>query len=134
MKYVLPHTKLIESLKGGKFIGLKCKQCGAYNMPPGKVCLECASEDMEIVELSGRGEIQTFTVIHVAPEGFQSPFIVALVKLEEGPWITANVINVDPDKASMGLIGRKGKVGYKEVPADTFSAGERMAFTFNLVD
>ncbi len=132
MEYILPHKKMIETLKEGKFVGLKCKQCGAYNMPPGKVCLECNSEDMEIVEFSRNGEVQTFTVIRVSPEGFQAPFIVALIKLEEGPWITVNIDNVDPDKATMELIGGKGKVGYKDVPPDPYSGGDRMAFTFSL--
>jgi len=132
MEYMLTVNKFREALKEGKFLGLKCNQCGAYTVPPKKVCSECQSEDMEIVELSGNGEIQTFTVIHVTPQGIPSPIIVALVKLEEGPWITANLINFDPDKASMDLIGRKGKIGCKDVPGDEFSAGEQLAVTFSL--
>lgn len=134
MEYILSTRKFRESLKEGKFLGLKCKQCGAYTAPPRKVCLECDSEDMEVVELSGNGKVKTFTVIYVPVKGYQAPYIVALVELEEGPWITVNIVNVDPDKATMDLIGRKGKVGYKEIPADEFSAGERMALTFELVD
>jgi uncharacterized OB-fold protein len=134
MEYVMTHRKFIDTLKKGEFLGLKCKRCGAYNMPPSKVCLDCNTEDMEVVNLSGVGELQTFTVIRVAPEGFQAPFIVALVKLQEGPWVMANVVNVEPDKATMNLIGCKGKVGYKQVPADSFSGGERMAFTFEVAN
>lgn len=134
MEYMLTSRKFAEALKEGKFLGLKCKQCGAYTAPPQKVCSECSSEDMEVVELSRNGEVQTFTVIHVPAEGFEAPYIVALIQLEEGPWVTANIINIDPEQATMELIGHKGRIGYKDVPADNFSGGERIALTFSLVD
>jgi uncharacterized OB-fold protein len=131
MDYVLTSNKFMQALRQGKFLGLKCRECGAYTVPPQKVCTECNSEEMEIVELSRNGEVQTFTVIHIPAEGFKPPYIVALIKLEEGPWITANIINIDPEKATMELIGRKGKVRYTDVPADNFSGGDRIALTFS---
>ena len=134
MEYILTSKDFAQALREGKFLGLKCKQCGAYTVPPQKVCSECRSEDMEIVELSRNGEVQTFTVIHVPAEGFNPPYIVALIKLEEGPWVTASIINFDPEQATMELIGRRGRIGYKDVPADTFSGGERLALTFTLAD
>ncbi|MFH0914806.1 MAG: Zn-ribbon domain-containing OB-fold protein [Chloroflexota bacterium] len=131
MQYALTSKQWRQAFREGKFLGLRCKQCGAYTVPPQKVCCQCQSEELEIAELSRKGEVQTFTVTYVPAEGFEAPYIVALVKLEEGPWITTNIINVDPKKAGMSLIGRKGKVGYKEVPADKFSGGERLAMTFS---
>jgi uncharacterized OB-fold protein len=132
MEYILTSKKFTEALKEGKFLGLKCNQCGAFTVPPQKACSECCSEATEVVELSRNGEVQTFTVIHIPAEGFEAPYIVALIKLEEGPWVTANVINMNPEDATMQLIRRKGKIGYKNIPADTFSGGERIALTFTL--
>ena len=132
MEYILTSKKFAEALKEGKFLGLKCNQCGAYTVPPQKVCSQCRSENMEIVELSRNGEVQTFTVIYIPAEGFNAPYIVALIRLEEGPWVTASVINMNTEDATMELIGRKGKIGHKDVPADTFSGGERIALTFTL--
>ncbi|MFH1003488.1 MAG: Zn-ribbon domain-containing OB-fold protein [Chloroflexota bacterium] len=132
MEYTLTSKQWRHAFREGKFLGLKCKQCGAYTVPPQKVCSQCQSEDMEVTELCRNGEVQTFTLTQVPAEGFEAPYIVALVKLDEGPWITTNIINVDPKKANMGIIGRKGKVGYKEVPADKFSGGERIAMTFSV--
>jgi len=132
MEYILTSIKFADALKESKFLGFKCNHCGVYIVPPQKVCSECGSEDMEVVKLSRSGEVQTFTVIHIPAEGFIAPYIVALIKLEEGPWITANIINMNPEDAKMELIGRRGKIGYKDVPADTFSGGERIALTFTL--
>ena len=133
MEYKLTYNAFKEALKQNKLLGLKCNQCGAYTAPPKKVCMECASEDMEIVELNGKGEIQTFTVINVPPEGFEAPYMVALVKLDEGPWIMGNVIGIDLDKATMDLMGRKVEMSDSKIhPGDKFSAGEKVALVFAL--
>lgn len=132
MEYLLTSNKFAEALKEGKLLGLKCNQCGVYTVPPQKVCSECHSEDMEVVELSRKGEVRSFTVIHIPAEGFDAPYIVALVELEEGPWVTVSIIDFDPEQATMELIGRKGRIDYKEVPADVFSGGERIALTFSV--
>ena len=133
MDYVLTSNMYKQALKEGKLLGLKCKQCGKITAPANKVCIECGSEDLDIIELSGKGEIQTFTVIHVPPEGFEAPFVVAMAELDEGPWVMGNVEGIDPNKVTMELIGRRVKIGHKVVPADEFSAGERVALTFSLI-
>ena len=134
MEYKLTFNNYRDALREGKFLGLKCNECEAYTAPPQKVCGECGSEDMDIVPLSGKGEIQTFTVVHVAPEGFEPPLPVAVAKLDEGPWVMGNIIDISPDDVGMDIIGRKVTIGYKEVPGDMISAGDRIALTFKLVD
>ena len=134
MEYKLTFNSFREALREGKFLGLKCNQCGAYTAPPRKVCSECGSEDMEIVPLSGKGEIQTFTVIQVAPEGFEAPLAVAVAKLDEGPWVMGNIEGIDPNNVTMDIIGHRVSVGYKEVPGDMISGGDRLALTFSLID
>ena len=136
MEYILTLKAFREALRNGKFLGLKCEECGAYTVPPKKVCSNCTSENMKIVELSRNGELRTFTVVYVTAEGFPSPCIVGEVELEEGPWVTTTLLNVEPDPKTMDLpmdlIGRKGKIGYQDIPAFEFSAGERLALTFSL--
>lgn len=132
MQYKLTYAEYKEALKRDKLLGLRCKNCAAYIVPPKKVCIKCASEDFDIVELSGEGKIQTFTVIRVPPEGFQAPYIVCLVELNEGPWMEGNLVGVDVDKATLDLIGRRVKLGHKVIPGDKFSAGEMVALSFKL--
>ena len=136
MEYVLTFNGFRDALRDGKFLGLKCEDCGAYTVPPMKVCSNCTSENMKVFELSGNGELRTFSVVYVVAEGFESPCIVAEVELEEGPWVTTTLLNVKPDPKTMDLpmdiIGRKGKIGHRDVPANEFSAGERIALTFTL--
>ena len=131
MEYALTAKMFTEALKENKLLGLKCNKCGAYTVPPKKVCMECTSEDLEVVELSGKGQIQTFTVIRVPPEGFEAPYIVGMAELDEGPWLMGNIVDVDPDEATMDLIGMRVKLGHKVLPGDKFSAGEMVAVTFS---
>ena len=132
MEYILTADMYADSLRNGKYVGLKCKKCGAYTVPPQKVCSACKnSEDMEVVELSRNGTVRSFTTIYTPAEGFTPPYTVALVELQEGPWVTTNIINYPAEKATMEeLIGKKGRIDYQEVPADQFSGGPRIALTF----
>jgi hypothetical protein len=135
MEYVLTADKYADALRNGTFMGLKCRTCGAYTVPPRKVCSACQGEDVEAAELSRRGEVRSFTVIHMAAEGFAAPYMVGLVETEEGPWVTVSIIDFDPERATMeNLIGRKGRIDYREVPADLFSGGARISLTFKVAD
>lgn len=134
MEYKLTFKQYSEALKKNKLLGLKCKKCNAVTVPPKMVCQKCASPDLDVVELSGKGEVKTFTTVYVAAEGRQgeAPYIIVLVKLDEGPWIMGNLIDIDPAKATMELVGKKVKMGYKVFPGDKYSAGEgaRPLFSF----
>jgi uncharacterized OB-fold protein len=124
-----------EALKQNKLLGLKCLACGAITVPPKMVCRQCASPDMEIVELKGSGKIRTFTTVFVAAEGREGeiPYIIVMVELDDGPWIMGNLEGIDPKQASMELIGKKVKMGNKVFPGDKYSAGEGARPLFSLV-
>ena len=134
MEYKLTFKEYNEALKKDKLLGLKCKECGKINVPPKMVCGQCTSLDMEVVELSGKGNIQTFTTVFVAPEGreAEAPYTIVMVELDEGPWIAGNLIDIDPSKATMELIGKRVKLGHKVFPGDKYSAGDmaRPLFSF----
>jgi uncharacterized OB-fold protein len=55
--------------------------------------------------LSGLGEIYSFSTMYNAPKGFeeQKPYTVALVKMDDGPMITAQLTDVDHDQVSIGM-------------------------------
>jgi uncharacterized OB-fold protein len=72
----------------------------------------------------------------VAPLGreVEAPYTIVLVELEEGPWIMGNLIDIDPTKVGMELIGRKVKLGFKVFPGDLYSAGEGVRPLFSFLD
>jgi uncharacterized OB-fold protein len=117
MAYELTYNRFIEGLEKGKLLGLVCNSCGAATCPPLAVCRVCGKSDQRIEEMSKKGTIRTFTVVRVAPEGRTPPYIVAMVELDEGPWVMGNVVGVPLDKADMTLIGRR--VDIDSMPVQT---------------
>ena len=135
MEYKLTFKDFNEALKEKKLLGLKCKECGTVTVPPKMVCRKCASPDMEVVELKGKGKIQTFTTCNVAPEGREDevPYVILLVELDEGPWIMGNLTDIDPPTLTVELIGKRVRMGDSKVfPGDKYSAGEGARPLFSL--
>ena len=134
MEYKLTFKDYNEALKNDKLLGLKCKECGTVTVPPKMACRKCASPDMEIVGLKGKGKIQTFTVNNVAAEGREDeiPYIIVLVELDEGPWIMGNLIDIDPSKATIELIDKRVSMGHKVFPGDRYSCGDGARPLFSL--
>ncbi len=86
------------------FLGTKCMICGGLFFPPRGMCPTCRrSGAVEDFQFSGRGEVESFTIIRVAPEGFehQTPYAVAVIKLEEGAKISGQIVG-DPGAVEIG--------------------------------
>jgi len=60
---------------------------------------------MKEIKLTGKGEVVTYTIIHVGPEDFeeQTPYPIAIIKLEEGPQITAQIVDCSLDEMKIGM-------------------------------
>jgi len=56
---------------------------------------------MQEIALSSRGEIDTFTVVHVAPVGFKAPYIQAYVDLPEGPRVFSLITGCEPSESAL---------------------------------
>src|SRR4030042_871306 len=118
MEHKLSFKQYNEALKQNKLLGLKCQQCITITVPPRIACSNCASTDMDITELSGKGKIQTFTTVFVPPEGRESecPYVIVLVELDEGPWIMGNLTGIDPNKGTMDIMAKRGQKGAAVFP------------------
>jgi uncharacterized OB-fold protein len=68
-----------------RLIGSKCARCGAVAFPPHPSCPACGAESGQVaVQLSPVGTLYTFSEIHIAPQGFATPYAVGYVDLPEG--------------------------------------------------
>jgi uncharacterized protein len=90
--------------------GSKCMICQTVYFPPRVVCPTCTHHRQSIgkmvpFQLSGDGEVFSFTVVHDPAEGFelQVPYVVALVRTVEGPVLTGQVVDIEPSDARIGL-------------------------------
>jgi uncharacterized OB-fold protein len=82
-----------------------CPHCDAKIFPPRDVCPECGQEAKTAFTFSGKGEVYSFTHIADAPAGFedQVPYTVALVKLKEGPIVTAQLTDLGDRPVEIGM-------------------------------
>lgn len=74
-----------DAVADGRLTTTRCEACGFLTFPPKILCPECWSEDVEYVELSGRGILVSYTEICVAPAVFreEAPYVIAIIDLEE---------------------------------------------------
>ena len=82
-----------------------CYGCGAYRFFPSLLCPHCGSDEQVWGPCSGRGTIYSVTVVHRAPNAaFRAvaPYVVALVELEEGPRMMANIVGEGRLEAAIG--------------------------------
>jgi uncharacterized OB-fold protein len=86
-------------------VGEICPHCESKIFPPRDVCPECSGEAKTAYTFSGRGEVYSFTTVHNAPTGFQegAPYTVAMVKLEEGPMVTAQLTDLGEQPVQIGM-------------------------------
>lgn len=82
-----------------------CSHCNRFRGPSRVIC-ECGQSDFVWADASGRGEVFSYTVLHRAPDSaFRGdiPYVVAVVALEEGPHLLANLVGCVPDNVSVGM-------------------------------
>src|SRR5690606_8390094 len=56
-----------QHAKEGRLVALQCGACGHFRMPPTPFCPECQSTEKNWKELSGRGSVYSYAVIHGFP-------------------------------------------------------------------
>lgn len=84
----------------------RCGACERFRYPPSPVCPECLSEAFAWTPVSGRGTVSTWVVFHKAyfPSfADEVPYAVVQVELEEGPRLTANLVDVPNEQVRVGL-------------------------------
>ncbi|MCD6524056.1 MAG: Zn-ribbon domain-containing OB-fold protein [Thermococcus sp.] len=87
-----------------RLIGGKCEN-GHVFFPHRQVCPVCGSRNVEEYEFSGKGKVISWTIVRNPPSGFEyyKPYPLALVQLEEGPVVLAQLTDVDPEEIDFGM-------------------------------
>jgi len=55
------------------------------------------------VRSSGRGFLYSYVISHLRAPGFEPPYVIAVVELEEGPRLLTNIVEVPPDPDNLPL-------------------------------
>lgn len=93
-----------------------CTACDKLHYPPRHLCPYCWSDQLNWKPSAGKGTVYSFTVMHRAPTPDfvgSVPYVVALVDLEEGSRMMANVVG---DNALATGVGDRVIVCYEDRP------------------
>ena len=103
-----PETEAFwAAASSGKLMVGSCKSCGKAHWYPRTICPHCFSDETELKEAAGTGEIYTFSVMKRS----KIPYAIAYVTLAEGPKMMTNIVDTDLDAIA---IGQQVKVVFKE--------------------
>jgi uncharacterized OB-fold protein len=83
----------------------RCNACSKAYFFPRPFCPHCSSKDVEWFTASGRGRLYSYVINHRPAMGFQdyTPYVIAVVELEEGPRMMTNIIGIDPTPETLPI-------------------------------
>ncbi|WP_328483600.1 OB-fold domain-containing protein [Streptomyces sp. NBC_00377] len=88
----------------GELVVPACPDCGLRFFVPEPACPGCLSARWRYQPSAGRGTVYSVTVVHRAPgPGFDAPFALAVIDLDEGGTMLSHVDAGDPDQVVIGM-------------------------------
>ena len=94
-----------EGARQGRLLFQKCRRCGSAQFPPRYHCASCWETDLDWAQSTGKGVVESFTVVHRAPLAeFRDkvPYVVASVIVEEGPRMLTNIVGESALEVQVG--------------------------------
>jgi len=93
-----------DGVRRGELLIQRCTACGTLRHPPRPACATCGSFEWDTVTSSGKGTVYSYVVVH-HPQvpAFDYPLPIAVVELEEGTRLVADLIGVDPAEVRVGM-------------------------------
>jgi uncharacterized OB-fold protein/acyl dehydratase len=93
-----------DGIAAGELRIQRCKQCKTLRHPPRPMCGECQSIEWDWAVSKGAGRVYSYVVMHHPPiPGYDFPLAVALIDLDEGTRLVANVVGVKPAEVKVGM-------------------------------
>jgi uncharacterized OB-fold protein len=114
-------SDFITNLEAGKVTVTRCKSCGTIFSPPQVKCSDCQANDIEWLELKGKGRLISYSTLYFAPTGFEDdlPYTLALAEFEEGAKIFGRLSkDIPQDEIEIGM---ELKLAPVSLPGDRIS-------------
>lgn len=83
-----------------------CACCGQFVFPPKPFCPTCPGHPLAWKDVSGRGSIYSYCIMHMKLiAGFEPPYLIGVIELREqtGLRITANIVDCPPEALRIGM-------------------------------
>ncbi len=86
-------------------VGQACDHCGAVFLGRRNACAHCGERAFSERRLASTGKVTSFTIVNRAAPGVPVPFVSAVVELDDGASVLANIVDVeaDPEHVRLGM-------------------------------
>jgi uncharacterized OB-fold protein len=83
----------------------KCLKCNKIHLPPRPLCDNCYSTQFDWTQISNKGKLLTYTVIHIAPTQFQNlaPYAIGILELDNGLKISGIIKDVPQEQIKIDM-------------------------------
>lgn len=92
-----------EGTKAGQLWIQRCEECAHRYFPPRPFCPACGSRSVTVVGASGRATLYSYVIHHRPRPGFEPPYAIAVVELEEGPRMMTNIVECEQTPEALEL-------------------------------
>ena len=101
---ITPETRHFwEGTRAGELRLQRCAACSHVYFPPRPFCPQCAAQDVQVFCASGRATLYSYVIHHRPAPGFEPPYSIAVVQLEEGPRMMTNIVQVEQTPQALQL-------------------------------
>jgi len=94
-----------DGCRDGRLLLQRCDGCGAYQFYPRLMCCHCNGDTLSWTRASGRGTVRSYTIVRRPVSrayATETPYVVALIELAEGPTMMSNVVDCEPSDVTVG--------------------------------
>ena len=104
----LPHPTQLsrpfwDACRERRLVVQRCETCATYVFIPQAFCPRCLGRSLAWTAVSGDGIIVTYTVVwRPQTPAFEVPYVIAVVRLDEGVDMLTNLTDAEPEQVSIG--------------------------------
>ncbi len=92
-----------DGAKAGELRLQRCDACAHVYFPPRPFCPKCAARTVSVFTASGRATLYSYVINHRPAPGFEAPYAIAVVELEEGPRMMSNIVELPQTPEALQL-------------------------------
>ncbi|HVF75532.1 MAG TPA: OB-fold domain-containing protein [Acidimicrobiales bacterium] len=99
----MPLVRYLELEPEPHLVANECTKCNAVYFDTRIACAGCENRDFQPRALATTGTLRTFSIIHRSAKGIPTPYVSAVVDLDGGGTVKANLLNAGTDPAGIRL-------------------------------